>query len=73
MSAELKNGELLKEIYDSVKNTERDVAVIKNEQANQTLRIDANTKDIERLKFKILPIAGAVGLLIAFLVEWSKK
>ncbi len=69
----LQNGELLKEIYDSVKKIETSVAVIESGQKNQDKLIDKHDKDINTLKFKILPLVGAIGIIIAIVVGASHK
>lgn len=70
---ELQNGELLREIFDTVKNIEVKVAVIANEQESQAKLIDRNYEDIEKIKWKVLPMIGVISILGALIIAWLKR
>jgi hypothetical protein len=66
--AKMQNGNLLKEIYDKVSDTQKDVAVLLTRSDIQDEVIKRHESELEWLKKKVLPFMGGA-IVIAYLLR----
>jgi hypothetical protein len=69
----VENGQLLNEIYNKVNDIHTNLAVLTNEHKRTKEIVDKHEEQIEKIKWRILPVIGIVSMLMYILATFLKR